>query len=34
MYDLGLLKEKLQQINDALSRIEKRSSAEKSLLIF
>jgi len=30
MYDLSLLKEKLQQINDALSRIEKRSSAVKA----
>jgi len=30
MYDLSLLKEKLQQINDALSRIENRSSAVKA----
>ncbi len=30
MYDMSLLKEKIEQINDALSRIEKRSSAVKS----
>lgn len=30
MYDKSLLKEKLQQINDALSRIEKRFSTVKA----
>jgi uncharacterized protein with HEPN domain len=30
MHDLNLIQEKLEQINDALSRIEKRSSAIKT----